>query len=71
MSDNEFLISDIKIHDDFEDAIGWRLIHRDVFRRPIYGGLLAPIIGSGVQLLITVLVAFGKESIGRRMKDIG
>ncbi|KAI9322409.1 hypothetical protein BX666DRAFT_2022888 [Dichotomocladium elegans] len=45
--------NDFKIHDDIEDAVGWRLIHRDVFRRPMYGGLLAPLIGSGVQVLVT------------------
>ncbi|KAF7723485.1 hypothetical protein EC973_001996 [Apophysomyces ossiformis] len=43
--------SELKVHDDFDDIIGWRLIQRDVFRRPMYGGLLAPVLGTGVQLL--------------------
>ncbi|KAG0170613.1 hypothetical protein DFQ28_002057 [Apophysomyces sp. BC1034] len=51
--------SELKIHDDFEDIIGWRLIHRDVFRRPIYGGLLAPVLGTGVQLLTAFAFAVG------------
>ncbi|KAI8066462.1 hypothetical protein BC940DRAFT_240290 [Gongronella butleri] len=40
------------LHDDLDDVVGWRLVHRDVFRRPIYGGLLAPLLGSGVQLMV-------------------
>ncbi|CAO3591192.1 unnamed protein product [Absidia cylindrospora] len=47
------------VHDDFEDVIGWRLIHRDVFRRPIYGGLLAPVIGTGIQLLFIAAMVIG------------
>ncbi|KAI9806410.1 MAG: hypothetical protein M1833_003597 [Piccolia ochrophora] len=34
-----------------EDVTGWKLLHGDVFRPPPYGGLLAPIIGSGMQLV--------------------
>lgn len=51
---------DLKIHEDFEDVIGWRLIHRDVFRRPIYGGLLAPLVGSGIQLVVAAVGTLGK-----------
>ncbi|KAJ5292342.1 uncharacterized protein N7443_008295 [Penicillium atrosanguineum] len=35
----------------FEDTSGWKLLHGDVFRIPAYSGLLAPLIGSGMQLL--------------------
>ncbi|KAI9260834.1 hypothetical protein BY458DRAFT_439880 [Sporodiniella umbellata] len=45
-----------KVHEEMEDYVGWRLIDRDVFRRPTYGGLLPPLIGTGVQL---ILVAIG------------
>lgn len=34
-----------------EDVTGWKLLHADVFRAPQYGGLLAPLIGSGMQLV--------------------
>ena len=37
-----------------EDISGWKLLHGDVFRPPIYGGLLAPLIGSGMQLVFMV-----------------
>ena len=35
----------------FEDTSGWKLLHGDVFRIPAYSGLLAPLVGSGMQLL--------------------
>lgn len=37
--------------DFIEDVTGWKLLHGDVFRAPPYATLLAPIIGSGVQLI--------------------
>ncbi|KAG2228934.1 hypothetical protein INT48_001509 [Thamnidium elegans] len=46
---------DFKVYDDADDFVGWRLINRDVFRRPIYGGLLTPVMGSGIQLLIVLI----------------
>lgn len=39
-----------------EDITGWKLVHGDVFRTPAYGHFLAPVIGSGMQL---VFMAFG------------
>ncbi|KAL2111900.1 hypothetical protein VUR80DRAFT_9012 [Thermomyces stellatus] len=38
-----------------EDVSGWKLLHGDVFRTPDYGYLLAPLVGSGVQLLLMAL----------------
>jgi transmembrane 9 superfamily member 2/4 len=34
-----------------EDITGWKLVHGDVFRTPPHGHLLAPLIGSGMQLV--------------------
>ncbi|KAI3534504.1 endomembrane protein 70 [Colletotrichum abscissum] len=34
-----------------EDVTGWKLLHADVFRTPRHGYLLAPLVGSGMQLL--------------------
>lgn len=34
-----------------EDITGWKLVHGDVFRTPSHGHLLAPLVGSGMQLL--------------------
>ncbi|KAF2112150.1 hypothetical protein BDV96DRAFT_525670 [Lophiotrema nucula] len=47
-----------------EELTGWKLVHGDVFRTPRYGELLAPLVGSGVQLLLMAtglvsLSAFG------------
>lgn len=38
-----------------EDITGWKLLHADVFRTPAYGYLLAPLVGSGMQLLFMAL----------------
>lgn len=37
-----------------EDVSGWKLLHGDVFRVPEYSGLLAPLVGSGMQLFFMV-----------------
>lgn len=47
-----------------EDTTGWKLLHGDVFRTPPYGALLAPLIGSGIQLIfmatgLLILGCFG------------
>ena len=47
-----------------EDITGWKLLHGDVFRAPRYPGFLAPLIGSGTQLVfmacgLLILSTFG------------
>jgi transmembrane 9 superfamily protein 2/4 len=47
-----------------EDTTGWKLVHGDVFRAPAFGQLLAPLIGSGMQLVVmsiglVILSCFG------------
>jgi transmembrane 9 superfamily member 2/4 len=37
-----------------EDLSGWKLLHGDVFRPPMFGGFLAPLVGSGIQLIFMV-----------------
>lgn len=37
--------------DSLEEITGWKLLHADVFRPPPYSGLLAPLVGSGMQLV--------------------
>lgn len=44
--------ADISSDEEFiEDITGWKLLHGDVFRAPPYAGFLAPLIGSGMQLV--------------------
>ncbi|KAL1296595.1 hypothetical protein AAFC00_000089 [Neodothiora populina] len=38
--------------DAIEDTTGWKLVHGDVFRAPAYGGILASLTGSGMQLVV-------------------
>ncbi|KAK3182374.1 hypothetical protein K4F52_006377 [Lecanicillium sp. MT-2017a] len=57
-------LSDGDDDDALEDITGWKLLHSDVFRTPSYGYLLAPLVGSGTQLLfmalgLVLLSAFG------------
>ncbi|KAM5437942.1 hypothetical protein McanMca71_002164 [Microsporum canis] len=42
---------DLLSEDDFDEASSWKRLHGDVFRTPMYSGLLAPFVGSGMQLL--------------------
>ncbi|KAL8696802.1 MAG: hypothetical protein Q9224_002609 [Gallowayella concinna] len=47
-----------------EDITGWKLLHGDIFRAPQYAGYLAPLIGSGMQLVfmatgLLILSCFG------------
>lgn len=44
--------ADVSSDDEaLEDVTGWKLLHADVFRSPNYGWILAPLVGSGTQLL--------------------
>lgn len=43
------------MYEDSDDFIGWKLISKDVFRRPLYGGLFAPVLGGGIQIVIATV----------------
>jgi transmembrane 9 superfamily protein 2/4 len=47
-----------------EDVTGWKLLHGDIFRTPAYGSLLAPLIGSGMQLLFMAVGLLFLSSLG-------
>ncbi|KIW31138.1 uncharacterized protein PV07_02812 [Cladophialophora immunda] len=47
-----------------EEITGWKLLHGDVFRPPPYGGLLAPLIGSGIQLVFVIVGLLGLSCAG-------
>ena len=45
-------LNDLSSDDDYtEDVTGWKLLHADVFRVPQHADILAPMIGSGTQLV--------------------
>ncbi|KAI5817359.1 hypothetical protein BZA77DRAFT_310454 [Pyronema omphalodes] len=53
--------------EDAEDALeetGWKLVHGDVFRPPALGGLFAPLIGSGMQLIFVTLSLLVLSAVG-------
>ena len=47
-ADHEDVTSD---DESVEDVTGWKLLHGDVFRPPCFTGLLAPLVGTGCQLV--------------------
>jgi transmembrane 9 superfamily protein 2/4 len=50
--------------DELEDVAGWKLLHADVFRLPAHSGLLAPLVGSGTQLLFVAIGLLILSSLG-------
>jgi transmembrane 9 superfamily member 2/4 len=50
--------------DELEDVAGWKLLHADVFRLPARSGLLAPLVGSGTQLLFVAIGLLILSSLG-------
>ncbi|TPX38340.1 hypothetical protein SmJEL517_g00321 [Synchytrium microbalum] len=47
-----------------EDTTGWKLLHGDVFRPPRLAGLLAPLLGTGMQLLLAMAAVVGLSMLG-------
>lgn len=50
--------------ESLEDVTGWKLLHGDVFRAPGHGYLLAPLIGSGMQLVFMAVGLLVLSSLG-------
>ncbi|CBZ23867.1 conserved hypothetical protein [Leishmania mexicana MHOM/GT/2001/U1103] len=40
--------------EDLQEEVGWKLVHADVFRPPLYANWLAIFVANGVQILTTV-----------------
>ncbi|KAK3068059.1 hypothetical protein LTR53_014664, partial [Teratosphaeriaceae sp. CCFEE 6253] len=47
-----------------EEITGWKLVHGDVFRPPTFGPLLAPLVGSGMQLVFMAVGLVALSCIG-------
>ncbi|QIW97006.1 hypothetical protein AMS68_002524 [Peltaster fructicola] len=52
---NSAIEDDLASEEELEDLTGWKLVHGDVFRAPAFGTVLAPLVGSGTQLLLMAL----------------
>ncbi|KAJ1883584.1 hypothetical protein H4R99_000456 [Coemansia sp. RSA 1722] len=53
-----------EFRDDIEETSGWKLLHADVFRAPRYGGLLAPLLGTTVQVMYTFIATVALGMLG-------
>ncbi|KAJ2386469.1 hypothetical protein H4S02_003844 [Coemansia sp. RSA 2611] len=53
-----------ELRDDIEETSGWKLLHGDVFRAPAYGGLLAPLLGTTVQIMYTAIATVALGTLG-------
>lgn len=57
--------ADISSDDEaLEDITGWKLLHADVFRAPSFGWILAPLVGSGMQLLFMAIGLVSLSALG-------
>lgn len=61
VADDDEISSD---EESVEDITGWKLLHGDVFRSPVYAGLFAPLIGSGTQLVFMATGLLILSSLG-------
>lgn len=50
--------------ESLEDVTGWKLLHGDVFRAPVNGYILAPLVGSGMQLIFMAVGLLFLSSLG-------
>lgn len=57
--------ADVSSDDEaLEEVTGWKLLHADVFRTPRSGNLLAPLVGSGMQLMFMAMGLVLLSAIG-------
>jgi len=47
-----------------QDETGWKLLHADVFRFPVYKSVFASIIGTGLQLLLIFFIMLSLSVLG-------
>eukprot|EP00397_Hematodinium_sp_SG-2012_P011457 GEMP01011597.1.p1 GENE.GEMP01011597.1~~GEMP01011597.1.p1 ORF type:complete len:620 (+),score=43.51 GEMP01011597.1:85-1944(+) len=50
--------------EDIQEETGWKLVHGDVFRKPIYSTLLSVCVGTGSQFLAMAIIIINCAAIG-------
>jgi len=50
--------------EETQQETGWKLVHGDVFRQPVFPTILAALIGSGVQVIVMTLVTLAAACLG-------
>eukprot|EP01025_Chloroclados_australasicus_P056743 TRINITY_DN70596_c0_g1_i1.p1 TRINITY_DN70596_c0_g1~~TRINITY_DN70596_c0_g1_i1.p1 ORF type:complete len:675 (+),score=56.16 TRINITY_DN70596_c0_g1_i1:113-2026(+) len=54
----------LETEDDQQEETGWKLVHGDVFRPPNHSGLLAALIGTGVQIFGMTVITMSFAVLG-------
>lgn len=55
---------DISMYVDDREESGWHFLHADIFRSPTAPGLLSIIVGSGIQVLLMIIVVLAFTVVG-------
>ncbi|KAJ1772675.1 hypothetical protein IW140_002625 [Coemansia sp. RSA 1813] len=58
------MFNEEEFREDIEETSGWKLLHGDVFRAPAAGGLLAPLLGTTVQVMYTFIATIALGIVG-------
>ncbi|KAJ1868547.1 hypothetical protein LPJ78_000059 [Coemansia sp. RSA 989] len=53
-----------EFRDEIEETSGWKLLHGDVFRTPQWKGILAPVLGTTVQVMYTAISTVALGTLG-------
>ncbi|KAJ2557074.1 hypothetical protein EV175_001573 [Coemansia sp. RSA 1933] len=64
MLNRDVAVLEEEFRDELEETSGWKLLHGDVFRAPAAGGLLAPLLGTTVQVMYTFMVTIALGILG-------
>ena len=51
------------IQEEALEESGWKLVHGDVFRPPIYRRLLVALTGAGIQILFSTFIVIGSGTL--------
>ena len=56
------------VQEEALEESGWKLVHGDVFRPPIYRRLLVALTGAGIQIFMSTFVVIGKHCLVQRSR---
>jgi len=54
------------VQEEALEESGWKLVHGDVFRPPIYRRLLVALTGAGIQIFMSTFIVIGNWNIDKK-----